>query len=102
MAGAGSDSWEVTRSSECWRVREWRRRERKSCGDENQEGTTLLPSVSMEKLWKQPPLKFGGGGLPRDVPDEKEQGSIVPSETQHLWDLSFARHAIDKDTLQTN
>lgn len=37
-------------SFECWHIREWRRRERKSHIDENQEGTILLLNASTEKL----------------------------------------------------
>ena len=60
------------------------KRKEKPC-DENQEGTTPVPSVSTEKLWQQ-----------------QEQALHCPSETQSLWGLSFPRHAIDKDTLQTD
>lgn len=39
---------------------------------------------------------------PEKPPRTRSKVSIVLSETQHLCDLSFQRHATDKDTLQTN
>lgn len=47
---------------------------------------------------------WGGGemGCPEKTLMRRSKVSIVPSETQRLWGLSFPRHAIDKDTLQTN
>lgn len=44
----------------------------------------------------------GEMGCPEKTLMKRSKVSIVPSETQHLWGLSFPRHAIDKDTLQTN
>lgn len=68
---------------------------------ENQEGTTLLQSISAEKVWKLPPPHLGEMGCPEKTLRKRSKVSIVPSET-HLWGLSFPRHAIDKDTLQTH
>lgn len=39
---------------------------------------------------------------PRRSCGNSKKLSTVPSETQSLWGLSFPRHAIDTDTLQTN
>lgn len=69
---------------------------------ENQEGKTLLQSVSAEKVWKLPPPHLGEMGCPEKTLKKRSKVSTVPSETQRLWGPSFPRHAIDKDTLQTN